>query len=54
MDNDPIVLAHARALLTSTRKAPRYIDADARDTGTIVREAAHALDFSQPIAVMPC
>ena len=53
VDNDPIVLAHARALLTSNPEgATAYIDADARDTATIVREAAETLDFSQPVAVM--
>jgi len=53
VDNDPIVLAHARALLTSTPEgATAYVAADARDTGTILREAAQVLDFSQPIAVM--
>jgi hypothetical protein len=53
VDNDPIVLAHARALLTSTPEgATAYIEADAQDTGTIVREAARVLDFSQPIAIM--
>ena len=53
VDNDPIVLAHARALLTSTPEgATAYIDADARDTGTILHEAAGTLDFSQPVAVM--
>lgn len=53
VDNDPIVLAHARALLTSTPEgATAYVEADARDTGTIVAEAAKVLDFSQPIAVM--
>ena len=53
VDNDPIVLAHARALLTSNPEgATAYIDADARDTATIVREAAKTLDFSQPVAVM--
>jgi S-adenosyl methyltransferase len=53
VDNDPIVLAHARALLTSNPEgATAYIDADARDTGTILREAAKTLDFSQPVAVM--
>jgi hypothetical protein len=53
VDNDPIVLTHARALLTSTSEgATHYVDADARDTGTILRETAHVLDFSQPIAVM--
>ena len=53
VDNDPIVLAHARALLTSTAEgATAYVDADARDTDTILAEAAKILDFSQPIAVM--
>ena len=44
VDNDPIVLAHARALLTSAPDgATDYIDADLRDTGTIlVRGGADA------------
>jgi hypothetical protein len=53
VDNDPIVLAHARALLTSSPQgATDYVEADARDTETILREAARTLDFSQPTAVM--
>ena len=53
VDNDPIVLAHARALLTSTPEGVTgYIDADVRDTGRILTLAAKALDFSQPVAVM--
>jgi S-adenosyl methyltransferase len=53
VDNDPVVLAHARALLTSTPDgATSYIDADLRDTGTILRQAAATLDFAKPIAVM--
>jgi SAM-dependent methyltransferase len=53
VDNDPIVLSHARALLTSTPEgATAYIEADARDTGTILEQAARTLDFSQPVAVM--
>ena len=53
VDNDPIVLAHARALLTSSPQgATAYVHADARDTGTILRPAADTLDFGQPIAVM--
>jgi hypothetical protein len=53
VDNDPIVLAHARALLSSTPEgATAYIEADARDSGTILGEAARTLDFSQPVAVM--
>jgi S-adenosyl methyltransferase len=53
VDNDPIVLAHARALLTSTPEgATAYVAADAGDTDRILAEAASVLDFSQPIAVM--
>lgn len=51
--SDPIVLAHARALLTSDpRGATGYLDADARDTGKILTAAAGLLDFSEPVAVM--
>jgi hypothetical protein len=53
VDNDPIVLAHARALLTSHPDgATGYLDADARDTPTILRLAANLLDFTRPVAVM--
>jgi O-methyltransferase involved in polyketide biosynthesis len=53
VDNDPIVLAHARALLDSTPQgATAYIQADARDPAAIIREAAQTLDFRQPVAVM--
>ena len=53
VDNDPIVLAHARALLSSNKAgATDYIDADLRDTGTILRQAKRTLDFSAPVAVM--
>lgn len=53
VDNDPIVLAHARALLTSTAEgATAYIDADLRDTSAILAGARRTLDFSQPIALM--
>ena len=52
-DNDPLVLAHARALLTSTPEGVTgYIDADARDTGTILRAAGATLDFDRPVAVL--
>jgi len=50
-DNDPIVLAHARALLTSTGGVTAYVDADIRDTGKIVKAAGRTLDFSLPIAI---
>jgi SAM-dependent methyltransferase len=52
VDNDPIVLAHARALLVGTTALTDYIDADARDMRKIVGKAARTLDFSQPVAVM--
>ncbi len=53
VDNDPIVLVHARALLTSSPQgSTSYIDADLRDTGRILDEAQRSLDFSQPVAVM--
>jgi S-adenosyl methyltransferase len=53
VDNDPIVLTHARALLTSGPSgATAYLDADLRDTGDILRRAAHTLDFTRPVAVM--
>jgi S-adenosyl methyltransferase len=52
VDNDPVVLAHARALLTSSPEgATNYIDADLRDTGKILAAAAETLDFAQPVAV---
>jgi trans-aconitate methyltransferase len=53
VDNDPIVLAHARALLTSAPEGrTAYLDADANDPDTILERAAGALDFSQPVAIM--
>jgi hypothetical protein len=52
VDNDPIVLSHAQALLTSTPEgACAYVDADIRDTGKILKDAANVLDFSRPVAV---
>jgi hypothetical protein len=52
VDNDPMVLAHARALLTGVTAPTAYVDSDLRDTGQIVAEAARLLDFSKPVAVM--
>jgi len=53
VDNDPIVLAHARALLTSDPAgATDYIEADLRETGQTLARAAQSLDFSEPVAVM--
>ncbi len=53
VDNDPLVLVHARALLASTDEgACDYIEADVRDPGLILREAARTLDFTRPTALM--
>jgi hypothetical protein len=52
VDYDPVVLAHARALLDSSDSgATEYIDADLRDTGTILTRAADLLDFTKPVAI---
>jgi len=52
VDYDPVVLAHARALLTSNVEgATDYIDADLRDTGVILSRAGQLLDFTKPVAV---
>jgi trans-aconitate methyltransferase len=53
VDNDPLVLAHARALLTSTPEgATEFIDADMHDPEAILARAAASLDFSKPVALM--
>jgi trans-aconitate methyltransferase len=53
VDNDPIVLTHARALLTSGPEgATDYIDADFKEPAEILEEAAKTLDFGQPVALI--
>jgi hypothetical protein len=53
VDNDPMVLAHARALLTSSAEGRcAYIDADIRDPEKVLNNAAEILDFSQPVALV--
>ncbi|MFJ6699256.1 SAM-dependent methyltransferase [Streptomyces sp. NPDC091272] len=53
VDHDPVVLAHARALLTGTPQGrTAYIDADAREPGKILEQAALTLDLDRPVAVM--
>ena len=53
VDNDPIVLLHAEALLRSSPEgATDYVQADLRDPGMILDRAATLLDFGQPVAVM--
>jgi O-methyltransferase involved in polyketide biosynthesis len=53
VDNDPLVLTHARALLRSTPEGQTvYIDADVHDPGHILQTAAATLDLRRPVAVM--
>ena len=54
VDNDPMVLAHANALLTNVSPEGRtaYIHADVREPEQIITEARAQLDFSRPVAVM--
>jgi hypothetical protein len=53
VDNDPLVLAHARALLTSTPEgATRYLHADMHDSDTLITGAKQLLDPTKPVAVM--
>jgi S-adenosyl methyltransferase len=53
VDNDPLVLVHAQALLTSTPEgACDYVDADLRDTDKILAGAARTLDFTRPVGLM--
>jgi len=52
-DYDPSVLAHARALLTSTPQGrTNYVQADLRDTETMLKAAAATLDFTKPVAIL--
>ena len=52
-DNDPMVLVHARALLTSTPEGScDYVDGDLHDPDKILADAARTLDFAQPVALM--
>ncbi|MEW5356774.1 SAM-dependent methyltransferase [Streptomyces sp. 16-176A] len=52
VDNDPVVLAHARALLVSSPEGRTdYLDADLRDPARILEEAAKTLDFDRPVAL---
>jgi hypothetical protein len=53
VDNDPLVLTHARALLTSSPQGvTKYVDADLREPDRILEQAAGTLDFSRPVAIM--
>jgi len=53
VDNDPVVLAHARALLRSSPEGvTSYIDADAREPGKIIANARQTLDFERPVGLV--
>ena len=53
VDNDPLVLAHARILLTSSPQGvTNYIDADLHDPGAILAEAGRTLDLDRPVALL--
>ncbi|MCO1659023.1 SAM-dependent methyltransferase [Pseudonocardia humida] len=53
VDNDPLILAHARALMTSTEEGTtRYIHADMRDPAPMLVEAGEVLDFDEPVAIL--
>src|ERR1700754_190506 len=52
VDNDPLVLAHARALLTSTPEGvTRYLHADMHESAEVVKSAGEILDLDKPVAV---
>lgn len=53
VDNDPLVMAHARALLTShPAGVTEYVHADLSEPDTILRMASRTLDFSHPVTLM--
>jgi hypothetical protein len=53
VDNDPLVLSHARALLTSRPEgATAYLDAELQDTDSILEQAAGTLDFTRPVGIV--
>ncbi|MCP2275492.1 S-adenosyl methyltransferase [Nocardia amikacinitolerans] len=54
VDNDPLVLAHARALLVNTTDegVTTYLEADFNDPEMILADARHVLNFGKPIAIM--
>ncbi|WP_150239619.1 SAM-dependent methyltransferase [Nocardiopsis quinghaiensis] len=52
VDNDPLVLAHARALLVGTDEGrTRFVGSDLRETGTVLEAAGQTLDLSRPVAL---
>ena len=52
VDNDPVVLSHARALLRSASGAVSFLDADARDPASVIAGASRTLDLAQPVGIV--
>ena len=52
VDNDPVVLTHARALLRSAAGGVSFLDADAREPASVIAGAGETLDLTQPVAVV--
>ena len=52
VDNDPLVMSHARALLTGAADTTGYIEGDLRDPEMIIAVAKEKLDFTRPVAIM--
>src|SRR3954463_11939142 len=53
VDNDPLILAHARALMISTPEgATHYLHTDMRDAARLLELASEHLDFSKPVGVV--
>src|ERR1700722_17870323 len=52
VDNDPVVLSHARALLRSAEGGVSFLDADARDPASVIAGASRTLDLSQPVGIV--
>jgi S-adenosyl methyltransferase len=52
VDNDPVVLSHARALLRSAEGGVSFLDADARDPAAVIAGAARTLDLAKPVGIV--
>jgi O-methyltransferase involved in polyketide biosynthesis len=52
VDNDPVVLSHARAALRSAAGGVSFLDADARDPAAVIKGAGQTLDLTEPVAIM--
>lgn len=52
VDNDPVVLTHARALLRSSAGGVTFLDVDANETAGVIAGARATLDFAEPVAII--